>query len=171
MGFLGALMVKNLSVSAGGSGDLGSFDPWVSQICWSRQGRPPPVVLPGELHGQRSLVGYSVWGLQGTDTTGATEHAHCHGCTIICVVISLCLTSPYLPLSTVDRKQKSISLLTIATGTSLAAQLDETLSFQCRGSGLIPGRGTKILHVVQCGQKLKKKKKIIATSTFSASEL
>ena len=28
---------------------------------------PPPVLLPGESHGQRSLVGYSPWGRTETD--------------------------------------------------------------------------------------------------------
>ena len=30
---------------------------------------PTVVVLPGEFHGQRSLVGYSPWGCKVTDTT------------------------------------------------------------------------------------------------------
>ena len=34
----------------------------------------------------------------------------------------------------------------------------KTLSFQCRGTGLIPGPGTKIPHAVQHRQKKKKKK-------------
>ena len=36
---------------------------------WRRAGQPTPVLLPGEFHGQRSLVGYSPWGLKGSDTT------------------------------------------------------------------------------------------------------
>ena len=32
-----------------------------------------------------------------------------------------------------------------------------TWHFQCRGPGSIPGRGTKILQAVWCGQKKKKK--------------
>ena len=35
------------------------FDPWVGKILWRRAWRPTPVLLPGESHGQRSLVGYS----------------------------------------------------------------------------------------------------------------
>ena len=31
--------------------------------------QPTPVFLPGELHGQRSLVGYSPWGCTESDTT------------------------------------------------------------------------------------------------------
>jgi len=38
------------------------FDPWVGKIPWGREWLPIPVFLPGELHGQRSLVGYSPWG-------------------------------------------------------------------------------------------------------------
>ena len=34
--------------------------------------RPTPVFLPGESHGQKSLVGYSPWGCRESDTT---EHA------------------------------------------------------------------------------------------------
>ena len=30
---------------------------------------PTPVFLPGESHGQRSLVGYSPWGRKESDTT------------------------------------------------------------------------------------------------------
>ena len=35
-----------------------------------------PVFLPGEFHGQRSLVGYSLWGHKESDTTEATELTH-----------------------------------------------------------------------------------------------
>ena len=57
-----ALVVKNLPVSAG---DLRwGFDPWVRKISWRKNWQPTPVFLPGEPHGQRSLVGYSPWGLQ-----------------------------------------------------------------------------------------------------------
>ena len=42
---------------------LGGEDPW------RREGLPTPVFLPGEFHGQRSLVGYSSWGKKELDTT------------------------------------------------------------------------------------------------------
>ena len=32
------------------------------------QWQPTPVFLPGEFHGQRSLAGYSRWGLKESDT-------------------------------------------------------------------------------------------------------
>ena len=37
------------------------FSPWVGKIPWRRKWLPAPVFLPGEFHGQRSLVGYSSW--------------------------------------------------------------------------------------------------------------
>ena len=48
------------------------FDPWVGKIPWRRAGQPTPVSLPGESHGQRSLMGYSPWGRKEWDTTEAT---------------------------------------------------------------------------------------------------
>ena len=33
------------------------FDPWVRKTPWRRAWQPTPVLLPGESHGQRSLVG------------------------------------------------------------------------------------------------------------------
>ena len=36
---------------------------------WRRQWHPTPVLLPGESHGRRSLVGYSPWGRWESDTT------------------------------------------------------------------------------------------------------
>ena len=35
------------------------FHPWVGKIPWRRKWQPTPVFLPGESHGQRSLVGFS----------------------------------------------------------------------------------------------------------------
>ena len=37
------------------------FHPWVRKIPWRRKWQPTLVFLPGELHGPRSLVGYSPW--------------------------------------------------------------------------------------------------------------
>ena len=34
------------------------FNPWVRKIPWRRKWQPAPVLLPGKLHGQRSLAGY-----------------------------------------------------------------------------------------------------------------
>ena len=46
------------------------FDPWVGKIPWRKKWQNTPVFLPGEFHGQRSLVGYSLF--KELDTT---EHA------------------------------------------------------------------------------------------------
>ena len=48
------------------------LDPWVGRILCSRKWQPTPVFLPGESHGQRSLVVHSPWGHKNLDTT---EHA------------------------------------------------------------------------------------------------
>ena len=45
------------------------FNPWVGKIPWRRKWQPTPVFLPGEFHGQRSLVGYSGQSCQESDTT------------------------------------------------------------------------------------------------------
>ena len=40
-----------------------------SAFCICLQWQPTPVFLPGESHGQRSLVGYSSWGHKESDMT------------------------------------------------------------------------------------------------------
>ena len=42
---------------------------------WRRQCHPTPVLLPGKSHGQKSLVGCSLWGREESDTT---ERFHFH---------------------------------------------------------------------------------------------
>ena len=56
------------------------FNPWVRKIPWRRKWQPTPVLLPGESHGQRSLVGYSPWWSQRVRYDWATEcflHGQC----------------------------------------------------------------------------------------------
>jgi len=53
---------------------LGWEDPLEMDILWRRQ--PTPVFLPGEPHGQRTLVGYSPWGCKESDTTELMEQCH-----------------------------------------------------------------------------------------------
>ena len=54
---------------------------WATSLClftfmhWRRKWQPTPMFLPGESHGQRSLVGYSPWGHKESDTT---EQLHFH---------------------------------------------------------------------------------------------
>ena len=48
--------------------------PWVKKIPWRRGWQPTPIFLPGEFHGQRSLVGYSAWGCKESDMTERLTH-------------------------------------------------------------------------------------------------
>ena len=57
-------MMKNLPVVQGPR-----FDPWVGKIPWRREWPPTLVFLPGEFHGQSSLVGYSSWSWKESDMT------------------------------------------------------------------------------------------------------
>ena len=48
------------------------FDPWMGKESWRRAWHPSAVFLPGESHGQGSLVGCNPEGHKGLDTTEAT---------------------------------------------------------------------------------------------------
>ena len=48
------------------------FNPWVRKTPWKGAWQPTQVLLPGEPHGQRSLVGYGPWGHKELNTTEAT---------------------------------------------------------------------------------------------------
>ena len=65
-------VIKNLSASAGDMRDVGSI-PGSGRS--PAGGQSTSVFLPGESHGQRSLVGYSPWGHRELDTTEATKYA------------------------------------------------------------------------------------------------
>ena len=60
---MGGSVVKNLPV-----GDVSSI-PGLGSFPCRRKWQPTPVLLPGKSHGQRSLAGYSPWGLR----VGITE--------------------------------------------------------------------------------------------------
>ena len=68
MGFPSGSSGKESGCNAGDTGDAGSIP-----VPWRRKWQPTPVFLPGKSHGERSLVGYSPWGLIDLDMT---EHAH-----------------------------------------------------------------------------------------------
>ena len=59
---------KECTCNAGDTGGTGSI-PRTGKIPWRRKWQPTPVLLPGEFHGQRSLVGYSAWGLKESNVT------------------------------------------------------------------------------------------------------
>ena len=65
LGFPVAQLVKNLSAMW-----ETWVRSWVGKICWRRERLPTPVFWPGEVHGQRSLACYSLWGCKESDTTG-----------------------------------------------------------------------------------------------------
>ena len=66
-------MVKNLPAKQ---------EMWVQSLGWEdpleEEIATHPVFLPGKFHGQRSLVGYSSWGLKEWDTTEQLN-THTHG--------------------------------------------------------------------------------------------
>ena len=50
------------------------FDPGLGRSPGEGQWQPTPGFLPGESHGQKSLVGYSPWDRKESDMTKETEH-------------------------------------------------------------------------------------------------
>ena len=59
-GSLVAQMVKNLPAVQ---------EAWVGKMPWRREWQATAGFSPGESHGQRTLAGYSPWGLRESDTT------------------------------------------------------------------------------------------------------
>ena len=71
LGFLGGTSGKELACQCRRHKRCG-FDPWIRKTPWRRAWQHTPVFLPGESHGQRSLVGYSPWGRRESDMTEHT---------------------------------------------------------------------------------------------------
>ena len=69
------------------------FDPWVRKIPWRREWQPTPVLLPGEIHGRKSLEGYSPW---------------CHKKSDMTRWLSLSLTTPSTFSHQVEKNRKSV---------------------------------------------------------------
>ena len=67
-------MVKNLPVSAGDIGEVGSVPGSEGPLEEGMATHSTPVIWPGESYGQRSLAGYSLWGHKESDTTEPTQH-------------------------------------------------------------------------------------------------
>ena len=78
MGFPADAVVKNLPASAGDTGDMDRFDPWIRKISWSRKWLPAPVFLLRKFHEPRSLAGYCLWDHKELDTTEHTCMSSCH---------------------------------------------------------------------------------------------
>ena len=63
---------KESACSVGATGDPGSILGSGNRPPRRRAWQPTPVILPGEFHGQRTLVGYSPWGRKESDMTAVT---------------------------------------------------------------------------------------------------
>ena len=48
------------------------------EVPLGREWQPISIFLPGESHGQRSLAGYSLWGLKELDTAEQLTCTHTH---------------------------------------------------------------------------------------------
>ena len=100
------------------------FDPWIREIPWRRAWRPTPVFLPGESHGQRSLVGYSpvtksqhdLATKQQQEVTGAcsglrdssTSRDYCGCCACLCYMLCFLEVGKLDQLGTVIDKSSLI---------------------------------------------------------------
>ena len=115
------------------------FNPWIGNMPWRRKWQSIPVFLPGEFHGQRSLVGYSLWGRKELDMTEQLTH------TLQCVVCSRLVWG----------FNHCIKHIHKTSGTSWWSRV-KTRFFHCLGTGLIPGQVTRILHATQRGQKIER---------------
>ena len=80
-GFPGGSVVRNPPVNAEDTEEVGSI-PGSERSPGGGNGTP--IFLPGEFHGQRILVGYSLWGLKELDMTE-------HSCTCTSYPVNLCI--------------------------------------------------------------------------------
>ena len=93
-GFPGSSVVTSVCQQCGRPWFDPWFDPWVGEIPWRRKWQPTPVFLPGESHGQRTLVGYSPQGCKELDTTERLHFTHCY---LTILWICFFLASSYSP--------------------------------------------------------------------------
>ena len=64
-GFPGGSEGKESALNEGDPGWM----PGLGRFPWREKWHPTPVLSPGKCQGQRSLVGYSLWGHRESDTT------------------------------------------------------------------------------------------------------
>ena len=81
MGFPHGWVVKECSCQGRGC-RRDQFHPQVGKVPWRRKWQPTPVFFPGEVHGQRSLAGYSLWGCRESEGLSTPE---CHSMTKLAV--------------------------------------------------------------------------------------
>ena len=93
---------------------------------WQTTSLSTPVSLPGEFHGQGSLVGYSPWGRKELDTTERLTHTHTHTCIFRAVQVALVVKN--WPISAGDiREAGSIS----GSGRSPGGGHGNALQYSC----------------------------------------
>ena len=114
-----------------------SFNPWVRKSPWRRKWQPTPVLLPGESHGQRSLVGYSPQGHKKSDTT---EGPHFHFLFSAWSIIYMLLKSTWAFICTL-----------VSCHTNLQAGLKSGAGGKFRDIEL--GYSARILALVRVGEK------------------
>ena len=73
--------VTSVGSTKGGMWLLNAFVRSLGHNFRRRQWHPTPVLLPGESHGRRSLVGCSPWGRLGSDTTERLQFHFSLSCT------------------------------------------------------------------------------------------
>ena len=130
--------------SACNVGDLGS----IRKIPWRREWLPTPVFFPGESHGQRSLVGYSPWGLKKSDMTEKLTLS----LSLSATCIFTCWTCPFpLPHVNAALLWWTWSSLALTFDISEAASLGH-MNQACHSNGsivLATGTGKKDWHKPQ----------------------
>ena len=93
-------------------------NPWVGKFPWRREWQPTPMFSPREFHGQRSLAGYSFWGLKKWDVnerlikkkhTLPPNSVLCSPLDATTEVSRHCQISPHCPsFRTTDLKQTTV---------------------------------------------------------------
>ena len=72
---------------------------------WRRKWQRTPLLLPGESHGQRSLVGYSPWGRKESDTTERLHFGTFHLAYTLPINLNACdcICAPWADISSKAR--------------------------------------------------------------------
>ena len=91
LGFPGGSAGKVCAYNVGDPG----FHPWVGKIPWRWAWQLTSIFLPGESHGQRSLVGYSP---QGPKESNMTEHVLSFSCMYLYVYNHTCILNNFCNL-------------------------------------------------------------------------
>ena len=98
-----ALLVKNHACQCKRDRrDGGSI--WVRKIPWRRAWQPTPILLPGESHGRKSLLGYGPWGDKESDVLKQLSmHTHKQH------IYSVFLVSEINPIVCYSRQAQNLS--------------------------------------------------------------